>query len=89
MTVMLSLFKAEKFLGVTAKTLSDYRNEGNEAAYEKVFADALFKTVVARARVKQEQVQEEQRVKCSFMKVDEVDFVSESRQLLDAIAKYN
>lgn len=31
---------------------------------------------------------EEMRVKSSFMKVEEVDFIAESRNLLDAINKY-
>lgn len=87
-----SLFNehAEKLLGgVTAQQLHEWRTEGNETMYEKAFSDALFKTVIAKIRVKQEEVKDEARVKSQFTRVDEVDFVAEGRQMLDAIAKYN
>jgi replication factor A1 len=87
-----SLFNehGEKLLGgITAQQLFEWKTEGNEALFEKTFSDALFKTVIAKIRVKQEEVKDESRVKSSFIRVDEVDFVAEGRQMLEAIAKYN
>lgn len=86
-----SLFNetAEKILGVPASTLHEFRLQANELAYEQVFADALFKTYVMRLRIKEEIVNDETRVKSSVMKLDDVDFVTESRMMLDAIARYN
>lgn len=87
----ISLFNetAEKLLGVPASKLHEYRTQGQEVEYEKIFQDALFKTFILRLRVKQEQVSDESRVKSSVMKLDDVDFAGESRMLLDAIARYN
>ena len=35
-------------LGCPAQTLHELRVEGNEAAFEKIFSDALFKTFVCK-----------------------------------------
>jgi hypothetical protein len=45
-----SLFNdtAEKLLGKTAEELYQFKMSGNELDYEKVFSDALFKTVVGK-----------------------------------------
>jgi hypothetical protein len=76
-------------LGVSADTLNEYRAGGKDTEYENVFANALFKTVIAKVRVKQELVQDEQRIKASFTKVDDIDYVQECTQLIEAISKYN
>lgn len=81
--------QAEVMLGVKAQDLYNFRTaDNNEQAYEKVFADALFKTYICKARVKVEQVNDEQRVKSALNRLDEVDLVSECQQTLDAIRKY-
>jgi replication factor A1 len=86
-----SLFNdtAEKMLGVTAEHLAMLRKEGRERDTEQIFTDALFKTYLMRLRVKSEFVNDERRVKSSVMKLDSIDFVSESRMLLEAIDRYN
>ncbi len=43
----------------------------------------------AQIRVKQEQVNDEMRVKCTVANLAALDFVAESRQMIDAINKYN
>ncbi|RYH21143.1 hypothetical protein EON65_21385 [archaeon] len=75
-------------LGVSADTLHSFRVDSNEAAYEKVFADALFKQYLCRVRVKQELVNDEMRTKSSGLRVDEVDLVNECHQMIEAIKKY-
>lgn len=40
--------QAEKLLGVTARDLFEMRSTDNQAGYEKVFADCLFKPVIAK-----------------------------------------
>lgn len=48
-----SLFNdaAEKLLGCPAQTLFELRSDMNEAAYEKIFSDALFKTFVCKVNM--------------------------------------
>lgn len=79
---------ADILLKHSAEGLHQMKMNGDEEGYEKVFSDALFKTIIGKARVKQELVQEEKRVKSSFVKVEEVDYISECRHLLDAINRY-
>jgi replication factor A1 len=79
---------AEKLLGASADSLYEHKLTG-DGEYERTFNNALFKTVVAKCRVKQEMVNDEPRVKSSVIKVDELDYVAECKNMLDAIAKYN
>jgi len=78
----------EKMLGCTAQHLYELKSGGNDEAYEKVFADALFKTHVVKVRVKQETVNDEMRVKSTVMTMNDVDILSECKQMLNAIEKY-
>jgi hypothetical protein len=39
--------------------------------------------------VKQESVNDEMKVKSSFMKIEEIDFIDECKQLLTAITRYD
>lgn len=79
---------AEKLLMASAQQLFDFKSSGNEAAYEKAFADALFKTCICKVRVKQELVNDEMRTKNTVLKVDDLDVVAECKQMLDAIKAY-
>jgi replication factor A1 len=80
---------AEKLLGHTAEELYQFKTEGNEAAFDAVFSEALFKTFVCKIRVKQEQVNDELRVKCNVIAMNALDLVAESKQMIEAINKYN
>jgi hypothetical protein len=42
--------QAEKLLGVTARELFEMRSTDNQAGYDKVFADCLFKPIIAKVR---------------------------------------
>ena len=56
-------------------------------AYE-LFTHGRYSLTFLQVRVKQEMAKEELRVKSTAMKVDDIDYVAESQQLLNAIAKY-
>jgi len=62
--------------------------QGNQAAFDNVFAQANFHQFVFRVRCHVEQVQDEQRMKCSADKAEPVNFKTESQLLLQAIAKF-
>lgn len=85
-----SLFNdtATKMLGCSADALSDFKNEGNDSSYEKAFSDAQWKTFTCKVRVKQEMVQDEPKLKVNVMALDEINYDSECKQMIDAIAKY-
>lgn len=74
--------------GRTADEIAELR-ETNPALFESIFKDALFKQYVLRLRVKAENVQEELRVKASVVNLEPINYVNESKDLLQAIAQYN
>ncbi|EGZ23584.1 hypothetical protein PHYSODRAFT_556228 [Phytophthora sojae] len=74
--------------GRTADEIGELRDT-NPTLYESTFKEALFKQYVCRLRVKAENVQEELRVKAGVVNLEPVNFVQESKDLLQAIAQYN
>ncbi|KAG3249027.1 Replication protein A DNA-binding subunit [Phytophthora idaei] len=74
--------------GRTADEIGELRDT-NPALFESIFKEALFKQYVCRLRVKAENVQEELRVKAGVVNLEPVNFVQESKDLLQAIAQYN
>jgi len=79
---------AEELLGATAEQLYEMKLNGDTVGYDEVFNRAQFKTFTAKARVKQESVNDELRVKCSIVRLDPIDYNSECKQMIDAINKY-
>lgn len=79
----------ERILGKSAKEIHDYKLDMGPDAANAIYSDALFKTYLMRARVKMEQVNDEQRMKVTILKADPVDWRAESLQILDAIHKYD
>ena len=90
-THWISLFDeaAQLLLGHTAEELHQMKVAGDDASYERVFSDALFKQYVAKLRVKQEMVNDEPRLKSTALSMTPINFAAESKQLLHAIALYN
>ena len=74
--------------GRTADEIGELRDT-NPALFESTFKEALFKQYVCRLRVKAENVQEELRVKAGVVSLEPVNFVQESKDLLQVIAQYN
>jgi hypothetical protein len=62
--------------------------QGDEQEYERVCADALFKTYVIKIRCKEEMVNDDMRLKSTAIGIEVLDFVKESNQMYDAIMKY-
>ncbi len=81
-------FQAEELLGVTAEQLHEMKLNGDTAGFEEVFSRAQFKTFTAKARVKQDMVNDELRLKCSVVRLDPIDYNSECKQMIEAINKY-
>jgi len=78
---------AEILLEKTAQELSDLVAQGNESAFEQVFADANFKTYIFKIRAKSEPVMDEYRVRCHILGLTKLDFRTESNHLLDEISR--
>ncbi|RLN66744.1 hypothetical protein BBJ29_000068 [Phytophthora kernoviae] len=73
--------------GRTADEIAELRDT-NTTLFESTFKDALFRQYVCRLRVKAENVQEELRVKAGVVNLEPINFVQESKDLLQAIAQY-
>jgi len=74
-----------QLLGKTADELHQMRNEGNEAEFEQIFQDVLFKQFVFKIRAKMESYQDESRLKCSVIEAEPVNFATEGWKLLQEI----
>lgn len=64
------------------------KEQGDMEGYDAVFARASFETVIAKVRVKQEDVNGEKRMKNTVVSLSKVDYANEAKLMLDAIAKY-
>lgn len=74
--------------GRTADEIGELR-ETNPSLFEAAFKEALFKQYVFRLRIKAENVQEELRVKAGVVTLEPINYKTESKDLLQAIAQYN
>jgi len=63
--------------------------EVEKEKYEKIFREACWKQYIIKMRIKKESVGDEDRVKCTLMSAEPVDFVKESKALLSLIASYD
>eukprot|EP00850_Spirogloea_muscicola_P011414 SM000071S21038 [mRNA] locus=s71:22470:25733:+ [translate_table: standard] len=77
---------AEEIMGVKAKDLFEWKQNGDPQA-EEAFVRPQFSQYLFKVKVKEESFQDEQRVKCTVVKADKVDFAAESRLLLELIDK--
>ena len=84
--------EAEKILGgKTADELSELKMTGDaqdEAEYDDIFAEALFKEYYFVLRCKNEIVNDQARLKVTVRNVEEVDYEKECAELTKAIAIY-
>jgi replication factor A1 len=79
---------ATRIIGKTADELYMMKANGDSAGFEAAFNSALFKTYLVKARCKNETYGDESRVKSQILQLSALDYVDESKQLLDAISKY-
>lgn len=92
-TTWVSLFNEQAetlFGGLTADDVYSRTMENNpdQDAYDSIFARANYSEWIFKCKVKQEMVNEESRVKTSVVSMSPIDYAKESRDLLDAIAKF-
>lgn len=79
---------ATQLLGVEAQQLYEYKRAGDEEAYDRVFAAALFKQYHVKCRIKMETHNDTSRVKVSVNSISPINYTTECNQLIDAINKY-
>ncbi len=80
---------AQPLLGdVSAETLNEWKENGQEAQYEDAFLEVLHKQILCRVRVKAEMVNDEQRIKNTIFSASFVNPEKESVNLLNAIDEY-
>ncbi|OMO89319.1 Zinc finger, CCHC-type [Corchorus capsularis] len=78
----------EDMFGVSAKDLYYLRYENNDdEKFMEITRQVMFNKYVFKLKVKEETFSDEQRVKSTVVKVEKVNFSSESRHLLDLINK--
>lgn len=84
--------QAEVLLNATAdqvyETTSSDMGGGDQDKYDSFFSQATNTEWIFKCKVKNEMVQDEQRVKTSVYSLLPVDYVKESRDLLAALAKF-
>jgi replication factor A1 len=78
---------AQKFLGVDANTLVEYK-ETDLAKANEVFANATFSTWAWRVRGKQDTYQGQMKVRYQVMEAQPVDFAQEAQRLVKVIQSY-
>lgn len=77
---------AEQLLGKSAEEMY-YLKSSDEALFQQVFKEAMFKHYVFRIRAKQENYQGEQKLRCNILAALPVNAEEESRQLIEKLDK--
>ena len=73
----------------TADELYKLIEEGDQDKFDSIFEDVLFSEWVMTAMVKNEQVNDEQRLKSTVQRMSRVNHQEEAQNLLTAIGKIN
>ncbi|XVE99955.1 hypothetical protein REPUB_Repub03eG0244500 [Reevesia pubescens] len=78
----------EDLMGVSAKDLYYLRHENqNDEKFMEIMRQVMFNKYIFKLKVKEETFSDEQRVKSTVVKVEKINFSSESRHLFDLIGK--
>eukprot|EP01103_Thecamoeba_quadrilineata_P012133 TRINITY_DN3056_c0_g1_i1.p1 TRINITY_DN3056_c0_g1~~TRINITY_DN3056_c0_g1_i1.p1 ORF type:complete len:679 (+),score=164.76 TRINITY_DN3056_c0_g1_i1:54-2090(+) len=77
----------QKILNIDASKLAEMKEAGRDQEFESYFQKANFKSYIFKIRAKEERYNDVQRVKCSIVELQPVDYVQESRFLLEQIQK--
>ncbi|XP_024531193.1 replication protein A 70 kDa DNA-binding subunit A isoform X2 [Selaginella moellendorffii] len=77
---------AEELLGVKAKDLFMWKQEDNGRFLDHI-ASIQFTQHHFKVRIKEESFNDEQRVKVNIQRAEKLDFVAESKYMIDAIGK--
>eukprot|EP01018_Ginkgo_biloba_P022363 Gb_14632 [translate_table: standard] len=80
----------EEIMGVSAKELYMLKHEDqDDIKFGEIIQKVLFNQYLFKLKVKEETYSDEQRVKCTVVKAERLDYSSESRILLDLIGKFS
>ncbi|CAO2819718.1 unnamed protein product [Amaranthus hypochondriacus] len=78
----------EEIMGIPAKDLYYLKNEAqDDNKVTEIARAAVFTKYIFKLKVKEETYSDEQRVKSTVMKAEKVNFVAESRYLLELMSK--
>ncbi|KAK2645259.1 hypothetical protein Ddye_020454 [Dipteronia dyeriana] len=78
----------EEIMGCSAKELYMLKYEAqDEAGFGEIIRGRIFKLYLFKLKIKEEMYGDEQRVKTTVMKAEQLNYSSESRYLLDLISK--
>lgn len=77
--------EAEQILGVTAKTLEESIKNGDEAGFEKPFADANFKMFTVKIKAKPDEYNGQTNIRYNCLEVAPTDYLMESQKLFEEI----
>ncbi|KAI3649300.1 hypothetical protein MP228_005845, partial [Amoeboaphelidium protococcarum] len=75
-------------IGMGADELNRMKENGNIEAFDSILAKSAWQTYLFNVRVKQENYNEEMRVRCSVMSVDQIDYIKEAKMLSGIINEY-
>ena len=78
----------EQLMGKSANELHMLKQQGDEHAFEAAFQEASFKSYLFRVRAKQENYQDEMKVRCQVLSAAPIDYVKETKHLMGEIKKY-
>jgi len=79
---------AELLSQTPAHTLNQYILDQNLVEFEEVFQRALFKSYVLRIRAAERKWDDETRIKCNILNATSIDYITESKHLVEIINKY-
>uniref|UniRef100_A0A1J3DN96 Replication protein A subunit n=1 Tax=Noccaea caerulescens TaxID=107243 RepID=A0A1J3DN96_NOCCA len=78
----------EEIMGCPAKQLYTLKNElQNDEEFAEIVRNRLFHQYLLKLKIKEESYGDEQRVKITVVKVDKVNYTSESKYLLDCLLR--
>lgn len=78
----------EEIMGMSAKDLYYVKYENNEEEkFENIIRKVAFTKYIFKLKVKEETFSDEQRVKATVVKVDKLNYSSDTRTILDAMDK--
>ncbi|CAN8231383.1 unnamed protein product [Cochlearia groenlandica] len=78
----------EEIMGMPAKDLYFVKNEDkNDEKFEEIFRKVAFTKYMFKLKVKEETFSDEQRVKSTVVKVDKLNYSSDTKTILESIDK--
>ena len=80
---------AEKLLGYKASQLNELVINGQHDEFKRVLTAAQYKSFIFKFRCKADMQNDENRLRCQAVSIDDINYVQESKLLIDEIELYN